>query len=70
MKKRDMHPMTEAKPFQVIYSFMHSRMGFQNQVTVQAIGDEDAINKARHEVAMCYGSGMLKNFKFKIKSQI
>ncbi len=51
----------------IIYQFNHSKMGFQNSVTVTAINDEQAIDKAKDEVSGVYGSGMLKKFTFKIK---
>ncbi len=55
------------KKVTVLYNFNHSKMGFQNSVTVTAINDEQAIDKAKDEVSGVYGSGMLKKFTFKIK---
>ena len=51
----------------VIYSFNDSKMGFNNSITVEAVNDAQALDKAKHEVAMCYGSSMLKKFSFKLK---
>jgi len=55
------------KKVTVLYNFNHSKMGFQNSVTVDAINDEQAIDKAQTEVAGVYGSAMLKRFSFKLK---
>lgn len=51
--------------FTVVYQFRHSKMGFQNSVTVEAINKEQALEKAKQEVSQCYGSAMLKRFTFK-----
>lgn len=50
----------------VIYSFKHPNMGFQNSVTVQAIDNIQALEKAKEAVSETYGSKMLKRFSFKI----
>ena len=55
------------KKITVTYFFHHSKMGFSNQITVDALNEEHAIENAKREVAMAYGSGMLKRFTFKIK---
>lgn len=55
------------KKVTVVYNFNSSMMGFNNCITVEAISDEQAIEKAKKAVAECYGSGMLKKFTFKIK---
>lgn len=65
-KKRDLVLAPVARPIRVTYDFIHSRMGFQNSVTVTAFNNEDAISRAKQEVAQTYGSKMLRNFKFKI----
>lgn len=59
--------ITSLKPkkITITYEFNHSKMGFQNQITVEANCHEQAIEKAKKEVAMCYGSAMLKKFSFK-----
>lgn len=59
--------MNATKSYTVIYTFKHSKMGFNNSITLDAINEDTAIEKAKHEVSMCYGSGMLKRFSFKIK---
>lgn len=51
----------------VLYNFNHSKMGFQNSVTVDAITDEQAIVNAKKAVAEVYGSKMLPRFRFKLK---
>jgi hypothetical protein len=51
--------------FTIIYTFNHSKMGFNNSITVQALNKEQAIEKAKEEVQGCYGSGMIKKFSFK-----
>lgn len=56
---------TTFKKISITYFFNHSKMGFSNSVTVEAISIEDAMNKAKKEVAMCYGTAMLKKFTFK-----
>lgn len=53
------------KKYRIIYSFNHSRMGFNNSVTVDAFSIEHAIGLAKIEVAGVYGSGMLNRFSFK-----
>lgn len=50
--------------YTVVYFFKHSKMGFSNSVTVNAISLEDATKKATEAVSGCYGSGMLKRFSF------
>ncbi len=52
----------------VIYNFNHSKMGFSNEITVEAISEEQAIEKAKVAVSECYGSKMLKKFTFKVKA--
>jgi len=51
--------------YTIIYSFNDSKMGFNNSVTVQAQNYEQAIEKAKQEIASCYGANMLKKFTFK-----
>lgn len=51
--------------FTIVYNFNHSKMGFNNSITVEAISREQAIEKAKKEVAMVYGTDMLKKFSFK-----
>jgi hypothetical protein len=54
------------KYIKVIYEFRHSKMGFQNQITVDALNEEHAIENAKKAVSEAYGSKMLKRFTFKI----
>jgi len=60
-------PQYQPKPVKVVYYFNHSKMGFSNEITVDAICNEQAMDKAKDAVAGCYGSSMLKRFSFKIK---
>lgn len=50
--------------YTVVYNFNHSKMGFNNQVTVEANCPEQALEKAKLEVAGVYGTAMLKKFSF------
>ena len=61
------HYQYPAKKVTIIYNFKDSKMGFSNEITVTAINDEQAIDKAKDEVSGCYGSSMLKRFSFKLK---
>ena len=56
---------SEFKLMKVIYQFRHSRMGFENQVTVTARNEEEAITAAKNEISAAYGSKMLPRFTFK-----
>ncbi len=53
------------KKYTIIYSFNHSRMGFNNSITVIALNVDDAIKDAERQVSEVYGSNMLKRFSFK-----
>jgi len=55
----------KVKKYCIIYSFNHSKMGFQNSITLLAFNVDDAINEAKKQVAEVYGSAMLKRFSFK-----
>ena len=59
-------PITNSmfKRFTVTYNFKHSKMGFQNQITVEALSEADAIKLAQTAVSECYGSKMLNRFTF------
>ena len=61
------HYQYPIKKVTVIYFFNHSKMGFSNEITVDAINDEQAIDKAKYEVAGVYGTKMLPKFTFKLK---
>lgn len=58
--------MKNAKVHRVLYWFNHSKMGFQNSFTTEAIDNADAIQKAKDAVSGVYGSKMLKKFSFSI----
>lgn len=61
------HYQYPVKKVTIVYFFNHSKMGFSNEITVDAINDEQAIDKAKHEVAGVYGSNMLRRFTFQLK---
>ena len=48
--------------FRVTYFYNHPRIGFSNSITVDALDEEQAKEKAVKEISMCYGSDMLKRF--------
>jgi hypothetical protein len=56
---------SEFKRIPILYNFNHSKMGFQNQITVTARNNEEAIEAAKREVSQVYGSKMLSRFTFK-----
>ena len=58
------------KKITVIYFFNHSRMGFSNEITVDAFTDEHAVLLTKKELCGVYGSNMLPRFSFKIKSSL
>lgn len=51
--------------YTVVYQFNNSKFGFQNSITLLAQNKEQALEKAKKEISMCYGSGMLCRFTFK-----
>jgi hypothetical protein len=53
------------KKYRILYNFNHSKMGFQNSITVIALNVDDAIKDAEKQVSEVYGSAMLKRFSFK-----
>lgn len=55
------------KKFTIIYQFNHSRMGFQNEITVDALDYIRAEIEAKRKICICYGEKMLKRFTFKLK---
>ena len=57
--------MSNFKLYRIIYSFNHSKMGFNNSITVEALNVDYAINEAKRQVSEVYGSKMLKRFSFK-----
>ncbi len=58
------------KKYRVIYTFKHSKMGFNNSITVEGISPDHAIEIARNEVQMTYGKGMINRFTFGPVNQI
>lgn len=60
-----MIPGRRLKKYTIIYNFNHSKMGFNNSMTLDAFSIEHAIGLAKIEVAGVYGSDMLKRFSFK-----
>ena len=53
------------KKYRIIYTFRHSKMGFQNSITVLAFNVDAAIDEAKKQVSEVYGSAMLPRFEFK-----
>jgi len=53
------------KKYRIIYSFHHSKMGFNNSITVTALNLDSAIEDAKKQVSEVYGSKMLPRFSFK-----
>jgi hypothetical protein len=62
--------MSEFKIYRIIYNFNHSKMGFQNSITVEARNQKEATEIAIKEVEDCYGSKMIKRFSFKAPEAI
>ncbi len=58
------------KKITVVYEFKHSKMGFQNSITVDANDNESAIEKAKEAVSEVYGSDMLKKFSFNVPAKM
>lgn len=56
---------SQFKKYRIIYSFNHSRMGFNNSITVIALNVDDAIKDATNQVKEVYGSNMINRFTFK-----
>jgi hypothetical protein len=55
----------QLKKYRIIYNFNHSKMGFNNCLTVIAFNVDEAIQKVKNEVAGVYGTKMLTRFSFK-----
>lgn len=53
------------KKYRIIYSFHHSKMGFNNSITVYALNVDEAIKDAVKQVQEVYGSKMINRFTFK-----
>ena len=56
---------SEFSIYKVVYTFNHSKMGFNNQISIEARNIEEAIEKAKIEVSNVYGSKMPNRFSFK-----
>ena len=52
------------KSFIIIYTFNHSKFGFQNQITVQAFNEETALNEAKKKCIETYGQKQIRRFSF------
>jgi len=57
--------MTQFKKYRILYTFNHSKMGFQNSITVVALNVDDAIKDVKKQVSEVYGSKILPRFSFK-----
>ncbi len=57
--------MSQFKKYRILYNFNHSKMGFQNSLTVIALNVDSAIEDAKRQVSEVYGSKMLPRFSFK-----
>jgi len=57
--------MSNFKKYRILYNFNHSRMGFQNSITIIALNVDDAIKDAQRQVSEVYGSKMFPRFSFK-----
>lgn len=57
--------MSQFKKYRILYTFNHSKMGFQNSITVIALNVDMAIKDAERQVSEVYGSKMLQRFSFK-----
>lgn len=53
------------KKYRIDYTYNHSKMVFQNSITVTANTVDEAIVKAQTEVKECYGENQYKRFTFK-----
>lgn len=59
-----MNTLSNFKIYRVVYTFKHSKMGFNNSITVEALNPEHAKENAKQQVSECYGSKMLSRFSF------
>ena len=53
------------KIYRILYNFHHSKMGFQNSITTEALSEDHALVNAMEEVTKCYGKKMFSRFTFK-----
>jgi hypothetical protein len=56
---------TKFKKYRILYTFNHSKMGFQNSITVIALNVDMALKDVETQVSEVYGSKMLPRFSFK-----
>lgn len=56
---------TKFKKYRILYNFHHSRMGFQNSITIIALNVDMATQDAKKQVSEVYGTKMLQRFSFK-----
>lgn len=57
--------MSKFKLYRILYTFNHSKFGFQNSITVEALNVDLALQDAKKQVSEVYGSKMLNRFSFK-----
>jgi hypothetical protein len=52
------------KKFRIVYQFNHSKMGFQNSITIEAKDEIKALIEAKEKVATTYHMQPIKKFTF------
>lgn len=57
---------TNFRLYRVLYNFHHSKMGFQNSITCEALSEDHALVDAMEQVKEVYGSRLFKKFTFQI----
>lgn len=57
--------MKKLKLYRIFYTFHHSKVGFQNSITVSALNVDAAIENVKRKLSEVYGSKMLERFSFK-----
>lgn len=55
---------SQFKIFTLVYTFRHSKMGFNKSITVIALSESQALEIAKKEVSQVYGSKMLQRSTF------
>lgn len=53
------------KSYIILYNYNHSKFGFQNQITVVASSENEALNIAKNKCIETYGQKQIKRFSFK-----
>jgi hypothetical protein len=56
---------SEFRLIKVVYQFRHSKMGFENQITIEARTPDEAIEGAKLEIVKTYGKSMSPRFTYK-----